>query len=99
MAFHITQFETTPNPNAMKCWLDRPISDRPRSFLDAQAAAADPVAEALFSQAGVTTLLFNGQWITVNKQPDQDWSAVKRCVERVLAGAACDEGSPGRAPE
>ena len=42
MPFTITEFESTPNPNAVKCWLDRPISEGPRSFLNAQMAQGDP---------------------------------------------------------
>src|SRR5690554_2366615 len=60
MGFSIVEFESTPNPNALKIWLDKPISDRPRSFLNAEMAAEDPIASALFQQAGVVTALFNG---------------------------------------
>lgn len=87
MSFTITDFESTPNPNAVKCWLDRPISEGPRSFLNARAAEADPIAAALFSQAGVTTVLFNGDWLTVNKPAEAQWDAVKRKVRRVLKEA------------
>jgi hypothetical protein len=87
MGYRVTEFESTPNPNAVKCWLDRPISDRPRSFLNAEAAADDPLADALFRRAGATTVLFNGDWVTVNKPPEADWAAVKKAVRRVLAGA------------
>jgi hypothetical protein len=85
--FTITHFEPTPNPNAIKCWLDRPISSAPRSFLNQEAAAGDPLAAALFREAGLTTLLFNGQWLTVNKPAGAEWGAVKRIVRRVLAEA------------
>ena len=84
----ITEFESTPNPNAVKCWLDKPISDVPRSFLNAEMAAEDPVAAALFERARVSTALFNGSWISVNKQPDADWDRVKAIVREVLAEAA-----------
>ena len=87
MSFRVTEFESTPNPNAVKCWLDRPISDRPRSFLDAAMAADDPVARALFTDAGVTTVLFNGDFVTVNKPPDAEWRTVKAAVKKVLAAA------------
>src|SRR5688572_19682791 len=87
LPYRVTEFESTPNPNAVKCWLDRPISDGPRSFLNAQMATSDPVAAALFEQAGVTTVLFNGDWVTVNKPADADWSRVKASVKRVLGEA------------
>lgn len=87
MGFEITEFESTPNPNAVKCWLDRPISDRPRSFLNAEMAAGDPIARPLFDDAGVTTVLFNGTWLTVNKPAEADWSTIKQRVRRILAEA------------
>ena len=88
MSFTVTQFESTPNPNAVKVWLDRPVSDRPRSFLNPQMAAADPLAAALFERAGVTNVLFNGEWLTVNKPPESDWTSIKEKVRRVLKDAA-----------
>jgi NFU1 iron-sulfur cluster scaffold homolog, mitochondrial len=87
MPFAVTEFETTPNPNALKCWLDRPISDGPRSFLNAELAATDPVAAALFSRAGVTNVYFNGNWITVNKPADANWTTIKHKVRKVLEDA------------
>jgi hypothetical protein len=87
MPYRVTEFEPTPNPNAVKCWLDHPISDRPRSFLNAGMATADPIAAALFAQAGVTNVLFNGDWVTVNKPPSAEWSSVKAKVRQVLKDA------------
>jgi hypothetical protein len=87
MPFTVTEFESTPNPNAVKCWLDKPISDGPRSFLNAQMAGDDPIARALFEQAGATTVLFNGDWMTVNKPAEADWTKVKAAVKRVLKDA------------
>ena len=88
MPFTVTEFEATPNPNAVKCWLDHPISDGPRSFLNADAGADDPIASALFEQTGATTILFNGDWLTVNKPAEADWATVKRRIKSVLAKAA-----------
>jgi hypothetical protein len=87
MSFTVVEFESTPNPNAVKCWLDRPISDGPRSFLSVDMAKDDPIALALFKDAGATTVLFNGDWLTVNKTPSAAWSTVKSKVKRILAEA------------
>ncbi|NNF41719.1 MAG: hypothetical protein HKO59_08310 [Phycisphaerales bacterium] len=87
MPYTIVEYEPTPNPNAVKCWLDHPVSDHPRSFLDADSATGDPLAAALFEIEGVRNLLFNGSWITVNKHAEVTWPAVKKAVERVLAEA------------
>ncbi len=87
MPYTVTEFESTPNPNAVKCWLDRPISQGPRSFLSAQAAREDAIASALFAEAGATTVLFNGDWLTVNKPAHADWGSVKAKINRVLSAA------------
>lgn len=90
MPWTVTEFEDTPNPNAMKCWLDGAISDGPRSFRDAASAADHPIARALFERAGVTSVLLLGDWLTVNKKPSARWPAVKKAVASVLAEAEDD---------
>ena len=94
MPFRVTEFESTPNPNAVKCHLDGAVSEGPRSFLNAEQAQCDPLAAALFAGGQVTCVLFNGGWIAVNKTPPAGWDAVKRHVRKVLATAArSDESS------
>jgi len=96
MAWRIESFEDTPNPDALKCWLDRPISDGPVSFRRPEEArdpapGTDPalvdLAVRLFDRAGLTSVLFLGQWMTVNKAREARWRDVKRTVRAVLAGA------------
>lgn len=84
MPYAVAKFQETPNPNAIKCVLDRRASDRPRSYFDAASAAEDPIASRLFAIEGVTNVLINGDWITVNKGRDASWAGVKRGIERVL---------------
>ncbi len=88
MSYRVTSYQPTPNPNALKCMLSAPISDRPRSFRTPQDAADDALASRLFAVPGVAGLLLNGDWITVNKAPAAEWVGVKRGVERVLAEIA-----------
>lgn len=85
MPYQVTKFESTPNPNAMKCWLDHPISEEPRSFLNREMAKEDLLALNLFDKAQATCVLFHGEWLTVNKLPEQDWPPVKRRIREVLA--------------
>ena len=87
VGYRVTEFESTPNPNAVKCWLDGAISTEPRSFLNARAAQEDPVAAALFAPGQVTTVLFFGDWVTVSKTPEASWRSVKAHVKKVLASA------------
>jgi NFU1 iron-sulfur cluster scaffold homolog, mitochondrial len=87
MPYSVTKFQTTPNPNAIKCVLDRKTGSTVRSYFAAAQAASDPLAAGLFAVPGVTNILINSDWITVNKTPEADWATVKAGVERVLRGA------------
>lgn len=90
----IISFESTPNPNAVKCILSGPLTGRetgnPASFTHAEAARADPLADALFALEGVTGVLLMRDWLTVNKRPDAEWKSlkpkIKRAVERWGSG-------------
>ncbi len=87
MPYAITEFRPTPNPNALKCILDRPLPAPPRSFRSAEQARGDALAHALFGVPGVTALLLNGDWFTVNKSPKSEWPAIKAGMQRALAEA------------
>ena len=87
MSYRVKKFQDTPNPNALKCVLDRRAGDKARSFFPAADAAADPLGAALFSVTGVTNILINGDWITVSKRPEAQWREIKEGVERVLRAA------------
>ena len=80
----IIRFEATPNPNAVKCILDRPVSDRPRSFLNPAAAGDDPVAATLFAIGGIRNILINEDWISVNKLDETDWAKLKPALKRAV---------------
>lgn len=85
MPYTVTKYQTTPNPNALKCFLSGSISDRPKSFRRPEESAGDELATKFFAIPGVTSLLINSDWMTVNKSGEADWPVVKRGVERVLA--------------
>ncbi len=87
MPFAVSEVQPTPNPNAAKFILDRAVSEQPTSFFNAGAAIGHPLASKLFEVPGVSSLLFLGDFITVNKSPDADWKEITRRVEAVLAGA------------
>ena len=81
----VRRYETTPNPDALKCLLDTRISDRPRSFIGSAQAEGDPIAGPMFARARLRAVLINTDWITVNKEPDADWKDIKPIVEEILA--------------
>jgi hypothetical protein len=85
MSYRVKQFQETPNPNALKCILDRKVTDRPRSYFKAEDAMADELATRLFAIPGVTNILISGDWITVNKTPEAAWAPIRAGVERALA--------------
>jgi hypothetical protein len=88
LRFRVVQVEPTPNPNAAKFVLDRPVSEQPISFLTAAAGEGNDLAERLFAIPGVSSLLFLGDFITVNKSPDAAWKDITARVKQVLANGA-----------
>ena len=87
MAWKVRAFETTPNPNAVKAVLDRPICERTRSFRRPEEAEGEPLAGALFAIEGVTSVMMLRDFVTVNKRSDASWKPIKRQVRRVLREA------------
>lgn len=85
MSFTVADIQPTPNPNALKFILDRTISADPTSFFKAEEAQGHPLAERLFAVNGVSSLLMLGDFVTVNKNPEADWAAIKRGVRKALA--------------
>lgn len=86
MPYRITRVERTPNPNAIKCLVE-PGPGAIRSYFNAEQAAGDPLASALFAVEGVTNVLIHQAFISINKAPDADWAPVRRGIEQALADA------------
>ena len=80
----VAEYCQTPNPNALKIVLARPLDGGPRSYRTPQDAADDPLANALFAIEGVVGLLLMNSWLTVNKSPDISWPKLKRDIEQTL---------------
>jgi hypothetical protein len=78
--------QPTPNPNAMKFTLPRPVvaGRASKSFFNAAQAASDPLAEALFRLDGVASLFMVADFITVTKAPDADWHRLAGDVESTI---------------
>ncbi len=102
MPYTVTDFRETPNPNALKCVLDKaptPVGDGSRggaeiprlsrSYRSAGEAAGDPVAAALFRVVGVSGILIHHEgWITVSKANGYAWGPIKAGVTDVLRAAS-----------
>ncbi len=89
MAFRVLEIQPTPNPNAAKFVLDRPVAPQPTSFLSAESAAAagHALAAELFAIPGVSSVLLLGDFVTVNKTPDVGWERIIPGVQAVLNSA------------
>ena len=75
----IAEIEPTPNPNAMKFVLKEPLTwGITRSYDNAEQAAADPLAAALFDIEHVTNVFYVDHWITVTQDGQADWQALLR---------------------
>ena len=83
------QVQQTPNPNAMKFTLPERIFPKPLSFASDDAAAAHPLATAIFALGGVYNVFMVQDFVTVNKLPDVEWTAltasVQACIEEYLS--------------
>ena len=77
--------EHTPNPNALKFTLNRTVTEgRSKTYATPEAAEASTLAKRLFEIAGVKSLFFLGNFITVTRQPGSDWAAISRQVEELI---------------
>lgn len=88
------QTEPTPNPNALKFLPGRDVAPEPREFLNADEAAASPLAEALFRLDGVAGAFFGDDYVSVTRRVDgPDWAQMKAPIlaaimDHFVSGAA-----------
>jgi len=70
------RYQPTPNPNAGKFTVDRPVIEgkASRTFHSAADATGHPVATRLFEIDGVANLFMVDDFITVTKTASADWS-------------------------
>jgi len=72
------QTEPTPNPNVLKFLPGRDVADSPTDFVNADEAAASPLAEALFGLEGVTGVFFGYDYVSVTRETEgPEWSTMK----------------------
>jgi hypothetical protein len=91
-------FETTPNPNALKCVVEAPDAAGPvRSYFSAEQAdeARDGLARSLFAIPGVTNVLIHTAFVTVGKAPEAKWPAIKKRVRAAIESSDAEADDPG----
>lgn len=77
--------EATPNPATLKFLPGRQVmSAGTREFTSPEAAAASPLAEALFDLGEVTGVFFGHDFVSVTAAPGADWPSLKPQVVSVL---------------
>lgn len=91
MPARIIRFETTPNPNAIKCVLDRVVCNRPRSFLCEHDAQTDPIATQIFALGGIRNILINDDWISINKLENAKWTTLKPALRKLMPTLTFDD--------
>lgn len=73
----VINIEPTPNPDALKFIVQRPVlRSGTRSFRDFGAAVGDPLASRLFALGHVTSVFYMDRFVTVNKGTDDEWSGL-----------------------
>ncbi len=87
------QTESTPNPRTLKFLPGRDVlGSGGREFAESEAAAASPLARALFAVEGVARVYLGGDFLTVTKRDDIEWPHLKPHVlaaimDHFLSGA------------
>jgi hypothetical protein len=76
------QIEPTPNPNALKFTVGVDVGG-PKTFV-AGREEDDPLAEALLSIPGVTSIFMTADFVTLSKTPDADWADIAGPAQEIL---------------
>ncbi|HTZ79485.1 MAG TPA: NifU family protein [Stellaceae bacterium] len=75
------QTEPTPNPATLKFLPGRAVmASGTANFTAAAEAGRSPLAERLFALEGVTGVFLGADFVTVSKDPAQDWMQLKPMV-------------------
>ena len=89
----VQSIQPTPNPNAFKFVVDRPLAKPGGSvhYQKPEDAQKDVLAQGLFAVPGVTTLFYCDNFVTVTMTPKADWRAVAEQVTRMLESHIADD--------
>ncbi|WFD41468.1 NifU-like protein 5, mitochondrial [Malassezia psittaci] len=72
------QTESTPNADSLKFLPGCEVMEKGSAeFLDQRAAMSSPLAKNLFGIGGVTSVFYGPDFVTVSKDADTPWSAIK----------------------
>lgn len=78
------QTETTPNDNAIKFLPGKvfklPSGRQTLEFTSRQSAMRSPLADAIFKQPGVQSVMIGKDWVAVTKDATSPWSHLKPAI-------------------
>jgi Fe-S cluster biogenesis protein NfuA len=95
----VINIEPTPNPDALKFILQRPLlRSGVRSFRDFASAVGDPLGSALFALGHVTSVFYMDRFVTVNKEPSAEWSDLIDGVCETIEAQEVQEPADGAQP-
>lgn len=81
------QTESTPNPATLKFIPGVAVMDTGTvDFATREAAARSPLASRLYDVNGVDGVFFGGDFITVTKTDDMDWTPLKPAIMDAIMG-------------
>ncbi|MGH2773050.1 MAG: NifU N-terminal domain-containing protein [Actinomycetota bacterium] len=77
--------EETPNPNARRFVLDRPVQEQSRGrFFKTADEADEPLAKTLLGIEGTDSVMFLPNSVTVNKSASGAWETLEKAVSQAL---------------
>ena len=77
--------QSTPNPNALKFILNRPVKTEGKiSYRNVNECGGNPLAEKLFTVPHVTELHFFENVITVSQDGRGDWDPIEESVKSII---------------
>ena len=74
--------DRTPNPNALKFTVGKPVGG-PQTFTP-DNAGDDPLAAALFAIPGVVSLFLTADFATITKSGDVSWEQIETPATEVI---------------
>lgn len=83
----IVRLEDTPNPNARRYVLNRPVQEQAKGrFFRSAGETDEQLAKALFAIEGVDGVMFLPNSVTVNKTNDASWDSVETAARDAIEG-------------
>jgi len=71
------EVQLTPNPNAVKFTLNRPVTEGPpKTFTSSAEAESNTTAAGLFAVPGIVRVFMTANFISVTKTDETDWTDI-----------------------